>query len=144
MINSVVLMGRLTYEPELRSTPNGTAVIRFQIACDRRFKSKEEENKADFIDVTAWRQTAEFISRYFHKGSMIAVEGSIQTENFTDKDGNKRKSVQVVANNVSFCGLKSESDTASDTPFNQPAPSYAEADNSDFEEIPDDEDDLPF
>lgn len=142
MINSVVLMGRLTYDPELRSTPNGVSVIRFQIACDRRFRGSDEERKADFIDVTAWRQTAEFISRYFHKGSMIAVEGSIQTENFTDKDGNKRKSVQVVANNVSFCGSKAESDTALDTPFNQPAPNYA--DNSDFEEIPDDEDNLPF
>ena len=144
MINSVVLMGRLTYEPELRATSNRTSVIRFQIACDRQFQTKEEERKTDFIDVTAWRQTAEFISRYFRKGSMIAVEGSIQTENFTDKDGNKRKSVQVVANNVSFCGSKAEGDTASDTPFHQPAPSYAEADNSDFEEIADDDDDLPF
>ena len=142
MINSVVLMGRLTYDPELRSTPSGVSVIRFQIACDRRFQGSDEERKADFIDVTAWRQTAEFISRYFHKGSMIAVEGSIQTENFTDKDGNKRKSVQVVANNVSFCGSKAESNTTSDTPFNQPAPNYA--DNSDFEEIPDDDDDLPY
>lgn len=141
MINSVVLMGRLTYDPELRSTPNGVSVIRFQIACDRQYQANGEERKADFIDVTAWRQTAEFISRYFHKGSMIAIEGSIQTENFTDKDGNKRKSVQVVANNVSFCGSKAENSAAS--PFNQPAPSYAEADDNDFEEIVDD-DDLPF
>ena len=144
MINSVVLMGRLTYEPELRSTPNGVAVIHFQIVCDRRFKSNEEENKADFIDITAWRQTAEFISRYFHKGSMIAVEGSIQTDNFTDKDGNKRKSVQVVANNVSFCGSKAESGTATDSAINQPEPSYVAADDADFEEIIDDDDDLPF
>lgn len=143
MINSVVLMGRLTYDPELRSTPNGVSVIRFQIACDRQFQNKGEERKADFIDVTAWRQTAEFISRYFRKGSMIALEGSIQTENFTDKDGNKRKSVQVVANNVSFCGSKAESETTSKASFNQPAPSYA-SDNSDFEEIADDDDDLPF
>ena len=106
MINSVVLMGRLTYDPELRTTPNGISVVRIQLACDRNFQRSGEERKADFIDVTAWRQTAEFISRYFRKGSMIAVEGSIQTENFTDKDGNKRKSVQVVANNVSFCGSK--------------------------------------
>lgn len=143
MINSTVLMGRLTYEPELRSTPNGISVIRFQIACKRQFQSKREECKADFIDIIAWRQTAEFISRYFHKGSMIAIEGSIQTELFTDKDGNKRKSVQVVANNVSFCGSKAENNSDSDSPFHQPAPSYAEADNSDFEEIADD-DDLPF
>lgn len=144
MINSVVLMGRLTYEPELRTTPNGLSVIRFQIACDRNYQAKGEERKADFIDITAWRQTAEFISRYFHKGSMIAVEGSIQTDNFVDKDGNNRKSVTVVANNVSFCGSKAESGTTANPVFSQPAPSYASADNSDFEEIVDEDDDLPF
>ena len=143
MINSVVLMGRLTYDPELRTTPTGISVIRFQIACDRNYQAKGEDRKADFIDVTAWRQTAEFISRYFRKGSMIAIEGSIQTDNFTDKDGNKRKSVTVVANNVSFCGSKAESGNSSPV-YNQPAPSYASADNSDFEEIVDGDDDLPF
>ena len=144
MINSVIIMGRLTYDPELRTTPNGISVVRFQVACDRNFSRSGEERKTDFIDVTAWRQTAEFVSRYFRKGSMIAVEGSIQTDNFTDKDGNKRKSVQVVANNVSFCGSKAESGTTSNPVFSQPAPSYASADNSDFEEISDDDDDLPF
>ena len=144
MINSVIIMGRLTYDPELRTTPNGISVVRFQVACDRNFSRSGEERKADFIDVTAWRQTAEFVSRYFRKGSMIAVEGSIQTDNFTDKDGNKRKSVQVIANNVSFCGSKAESGTTSNPVFSQPAPSYASADNSDFEEISDDDDDLPF
>ena len=143
MINSVVLMGRLTYDPELRTTPTGISVIRFQIACDRNYQAKGEERKADFIDVTAWRQTAEFISRYFRKGSMIAIEGSIQTDNFTDKDGNKRKSVTVVANNVSFCGSKAESGNSNPV-YKQPAPSYASADNSDFEEIVDGDDDLPF
>lgn len=144
MINSVVLMGRLTFDPELRTTSNGISVVRFQVACDRNFQRSGEERKADFIDVTAWRQTAEFISRYFRKGSMIAVEGSIQTDSFTDKDGNKRKTVQVVANNVSFCGSKAESGTTSNPVFSQPAPSYASADNSDFEEIIDDDDNLPF
>lgn len=144
MINSVVLMGRLTYDPELRTTPTGLSVVRFQIACDRNYQARGEERKADFIDVTAWRQTAEFVSRYFRKGSMIAIEGSIQTDNFTDKDGNKRKSVTVVANNVSFCGSKAESTTNPNPAFAQPAPSYASADNSDFEEIVDDDDDLPF
>ena len=144
MINSVVLMGRLTYEPELRTTPNGLSVIRFQIACDRNYQAKGEERKADFIDITAWRQTAEFISRYFHKGSMIAVEGSIQTDNFVDKDGNNRKSVTVVANNVSFCGSKAESGTTANPAFSQPAQSYASADTSDYEEIVDADDDLPF
>jgi single-strand DNA-binding protein len=142
MINTVALMGRLTYEPELRTTPSGVSVLSFQIACDRNYQRSGEERKADFIDCVAWRQTAEFISRYFHKGSMIAVEGSIQTENFTDKDGNKRKQIQVVANNVSFCGSKAETGTGAG--FTQPAPSYASADNSDFEEIVDDDDDLPF
>lgn len=143
MINTVALMGRLTYEPELRKTPNGVSVISFQIACDRNYQRSGEERKSDFIDCTAWRQTAEFIERYFHKGSMIAVEGSIQTENYTDKDGNKRKQVQVVANNVSFCGSRSESGV-NNQGYSQPVPSYANADNSDFEEIVDDDDDLPF
>lgn len=144
MINSVVLMGRLTYEPELRTTPSGVSVIRFQIACDRQYQKAGEERKADFIDVTAWRQTAEFISRYFHKGSMIAVEGSIQTDNYTDKDGNKRKQVQVIANNVSFCGSKAESGTGMAQDYSQPAPSYANASNSDFTDLVDDDDELPF
>lgn len=149
MINSVVIMGRLTYEPELRSTQSGISVIRFQVACDRNYQKSGEERKADFIDVTAWRQTAEFVSRYFHKGSMIAVEGSIQTDSYTDKDGNKSKSVQVVANNVSFCGSKAETYQAeNETPVaqDQPSPSYESSDNSDFETIDDDDDgyDLPF
>ena len=143
MINSVVIMGRLTYEPELRSTQSGISVIRFQVACDRNYSKSGEDKKTDFIDVTAWRQTAEFVSRYFHKGSMIAVEGSIQTDSFTDRDGNKRKSFKIVANNVSFCGSKAGSGSAN-TEDSQPAPSYASADNSDFEEIVDDDDDLPF
>ena len=133
MINSVVIMGRLTYEPELRATPSGISVVRFQVAVDRNFQRAGEERKADFIDVTAWRQTAEFVSKYFRKGSMIAVEGSIQTDNFTDKDGNKRKSVQVVASNVSFCGSKAESG----------AQTAAPAPDAEFEPIGGD-DDLPF
>ena len=146
MINMVALMGRLTYEPELRTTPSGVSVLRFQVACDRNYQRSGQDRQADFIDCVAWRQTAEFISRYFHKGSMIAVEGSIQTSSYTDKNGNNRKQVEVVANNVSFCGSKSESGItgAANPAFAQPAPSYASADNSDFEEIVDDDDDLPF
>lgn len=146
MINMVALMGRLTYEPELRTTPSGVSILRFQVACDRNYQRSGQDRQADFIDCVAWRQTAEFISRYFHKGSMIAVEGSIQTSSYTDKNGNNRKQVEVVANNVSFCGSKSESGTtgAANPAFAQPAPSYASADNSDFEEIVDDDDDLPF
>ena len=145
MINMVALMGRLTYEPELRKTPSDVSVLRFQVACDRSYQRAGAERQADFIDCVAWRQTAEFISRYFHKGSMIAVEGTIQTSNYTDKNGNNRKQIEVLANNVSFCGSKSESGNAAPTGgYNEPAPSYARADNSDFEEIVDDDDDLPF
>jgi single-strand DNA-binding protein len=139
-------MGRLTYEPELRATPSGVSVVRFQVAVDRNYQKAGEERKTDFIDCTAWRQTAEFVCKYFHKGSMIAVEGSLQTDNYTDQNGEKRKSVQLVASQVSFCGSKAESGTTganSNPAFAQPAPSYASADNSDFEEIVDD-DDLPF
>ena len=143
MINMVALMGRLTYEPELRQTTTGVSVLRFQVACDRNYQKSGAERQADFIDCVAWRQTAEFISRYFHKGSMIAVEGTIQTSNYTDKDGNNRKQVEVLANNVSFCGSKAENGTTNPA-FSQPAPSYASADNTDFEEIVDDDDDLPF
>ncbi len=144
MMNMVALMGRLTYEPELRTTPSGVSVLRFQIACDRSYQKSGTERQADFIDCVAWRQTADFISRYFHKGSMIAVEGSIQTQNYTDKNGNQRKSVEVVANNVNFCGSRNEGGAAPAQAFEQPAPSYASAQSSDFEEIVDDDDDLPF
>lgn len=144
MINTVAIMGRLTFEPELKTTPSGVSVLRFQVACDRNFQRAGAERQTDFIDCVAWRQTAEFISRYFHKGSMIAVEGSIQTSSYTDKNGNNRKQVEVVANNVSFCGSKNESGTSASPAYSQPAPSYANADNSDFEEIVDDDDDLPF
>lgn len=138
-------MGRLTFEPELKTTPSGVSVIRFQIACDRSYQAQGQDRQADFIDCVAWRQRAEFISRYFHKGSMIAIEGSIQTSNFTDKNGNNRKQVEVVANNVSFCGGRNEgANGAAPQQYAQPAPSYASADNSDFEEIVDDDDDLPF
>ena len=133
MINSVVIMGRLTYEPELRATPSGVSVVRFQVAVDRSYQKAGEERKTDFIDCTAWRQTAEFVCKYFHKGSMIAVEGSLQTDNYTDQNGEKRKSVQVVASQVSFCGSKAESGAQTTAP----APA------AEFEPI-DDDDDLPF
>ena len=106
MINTVAIMGRICHDLELKSIPSGVSVIRFTIACDRNYQAQGQERQADFIDCVAWRGTADFISRNFRKGSMIAVEGSIQTSNFTDKDGNKRKQVEVVANNVSFCGGK--------------------------------------
>ena len=147
-INNVTLLGRLTYSPELRSTPNGVSVLRFQVACDRTYQKDSQNRQADFIDCVAWRQTAEFISRYFHKGSMIAVEGTIQTSNYTDKDGNKRKQIEVLANNVSFCGGKSENGTqgtqgAQNEQYTQGGMDI-NPDTSDFEEIVDDDDDFPF
>lgn len=148
MINMVALMGRLTYSPELISTPNGVSVLRFQVACDRNYQKDSQNRQADFIDCVAWRQTAEFISRYFHKGSMIAVEGTIQTSNYTDKDGNKRKQIEVLANNVSFCGGKAENGSqgtqgAQNEQYTQGGMDI-NYDTSDFEEIVDDDDDLPF
>lgn len=116
MINSVVLMGRLTHEPELQATASGLSVTRFQIAVDRKY-TKGEERKADFIYITAWRRTAEFVCRYFHKGSMIALEGSIQTDSYTDSYGNKVKNVTVVASNVSFCESRQAASTVSTPEF---------------------------
>lgn len=133
MLNSTILLGRICNDLELKSTQSGTEILNFTIACDRKFQSQGEK-KTDFIDCIAWKQTAEFISRYFSKGSMIAIEGRLQTDNYTDKNGNKRKSVVVVAESVSFCGGKSESkDSKPDLNV-----------NSDFEEIEDDDDSLPF
>ncbi len=143
MINTVVLMGRLTYEPELRVTQNGISVINFQLACDRQYQARGEDRKTDFIDCQAWRQTAEFISRYFHKGDMIAVTGSVQTSKFTDKDGAKRKTVFVCVNEASFCGSKSESNASQQYP--QPNEKDTLSTNTnEFEEIVDEDDDLPF
>ena len=146
MVNCAVIMGRLVADPELRTTGSGISVTSFTVAVDRRFNRQGEERQADFIDVIAWRQTAEFICKYFRKGSMIAIQGYIQTRMYEDKNGNKRKAVELVADNVSFCGSKSErgSSYARDDSFvnAQPAPSYSTADEGDFKEIP--EDDLPF
>ena len=148
MINNVVLMGRLTADPELKTTQSGISVTSFSIAVERNYAPKGQERQTDFINVVAWRQTAEFVTRYFHKGSMIAVEGSIQTRKYQDKNGNNRVAVEIVANNVSFCGSKAESGTGSPDGGYQPAArqtaSYQTAGADDFEELPDDEDDLPF
>lgn len=148
MINNVVLMGRLVASPELRSTGTGVSVVSFTLAVERAFAKAGEQRQADFIDCVAWRQTAEFISKYFPKGSMIAVTGNIQTRNYEDKNGNKRKAVEVVVDNASFCGSKAESGTSNggySTPAAPvaPAPSFTSGSESDFEEISED-DDLPF
>lgn len=103
MLNIVAIQGRLTADPELKHTPSGVAVTSFTLAVDRYAK---EERKTDWVDVVAWRQTAEFICKYFTKGQMIAVTGSIQTRSYEDKQSNKRKAVEIVAKEVSFCGSK--------------------------------------
>lgn len=136
MLNSVVIMGRLVADPELRTTANATPVTSFTVAVDKRFNKLGEERQADFIDVVAWRQTAEFVSKYFRKGSMIAVQGSIQTRMYEDKNGNKRKAVEVLADEVSFCGDKNIN--AAPTPT---TPTITPADEE-YRDIP--EDNLPF
>jgi single-strand DNA-binding protein len=109
MLNNVIIMGRLTRDPELRRTQGGTAVTSFTMAVDRDFKSQSGEKETDFIDVVAWRNTGEFAAKYLAKGRMAAVEGRIQVRDWQDKDGNRRKSVEVVADNVYFADSKRDS-----------------------------------
>lgn len=133
MINSVVLMGRMVADAELRTTTSGISVARFTIAVDRQFK-QGDERKANFINCIAWRQTADFVSKYFRKGSMIALTGSIETNNYEDKNGNKRTSFEVIADNVSFCGSKREQKEEPDVNMN----------DIDIDSETDPFDDLPF
>ena len=107
MLNSVILMGRLTADPELRTTTGGNSVTSFTVAVDRQYK-QGDERQADFINCVAWRNTADFVTTYFKKGQMIALQGRIETRNYEDKNGNKRVAVEVIADNVSFCGGKAE------------------------------------
>ena len=109
MLNKICLMGRLTADPELRHTGSDTPVTSFTLAVDRDFKNQSGEKETDFIDVVAWRGTAEFVSRYFTKGRMAVVEGRLQIRNWTDKDGGKRRSAEVVAENVYFGDTKRDS-----------------------------------
>ncbi len=146
MINCAVIMGRLTADPELRTTSTGVSVTSFCVAVDRSYVRPGEERQADFINVTAWRQTADFVTRYFRKGSMIAVQGSIQTRSYEDKNGNKRTAVEIVADNVSFCGSRN-SDGASQNRFEAPAantPSYQSENTDSFSQISSGDDDLAF
>lgn len=139
MFNLVVLTGRLTADPELKTTPNGISVTSFSIAVSRRYRSGETA-ETDFINIVAWRQSAEFVCKYFTKGSMIGIEGSIQTRKYTDKNGNNRTAFEVVANNVQF--VESKRDSAA--PGAEPA-SFSNAGANDFAELGDvSDDDLPF
>lgn len=131
MLNKIIIMGRLTRDPELRRTQGGTAVTSFTMAVDRDFKSQSGEKETDFIDVVAWRNTGEFAAKYLAKGRMAAVEGRIQVRDWQDKDGNRRKSVEVVADNVYFADSKRDS---------KPQESR---DDQEFDEIEDDGD-FPF
>ena len=153
MLNVAAIMGRLTADPELRKTPSGVSVTTFTLAVDRSYAKAGTERQADFIDVVAWRGTAEFVCRYFTKGRLMAVDGSIQTRNYEDKNGNKRKSVEIVANNVSFAGdgrrdnNGGSSYEAAPLPteppaFSEPAAAYSSGSSDDFTEVLGD--DLPF
>lgn len=146
MLNKVILMGRLTAEPELRHTQSGTAVASFRIAVERDFKDKETgEKKSDFINIVAWRSTAELVSRYFTKGRMAIVDGKLQVREYTDKDGNRRYAVEVVANSVYF--VDSRKDSAGDgdrEPYPYQPQTGGESHDA-FADITDSDDgDLPF
>lgn len=144
MFNLVVLSGRLTADPELKTTPNGVSVTSFSIAVDRRYKQGEEK-QTDFINIVAWRQTAEFITKYFSKGSMIGIEGSIQMRRYQDKDGNNRTAFEVIANNVQFIEskrLESNGENFLPTTENDPLAQIVER-LEDFTEVTTD-DDVPF
>ena len=152
MLNVVAIMGRLVADPELCTTTQGNSVCSFRIACDRSYVQQGQERQADFIDVVAWRHQADFVSKYFQKGSMIAIEGSLQTRNYQDKNGNNRTAVEVVANNISFAGAKRqdaqsapsyEQQTISHVQQAKAQSGFAQGNTDDFAVI-DDNDDLPF
>ena len=136
MLNKIIVMGRLTHDPELRRTGSGTPVCSFSIACDRDFKSQSGEKETDFFDVVAWRATGEFVSKYFTKGRMAVVEGRLQIREWQDKEGNKRRSAEVMAESVFFADSRAAGNGAS-------APSAAPGLSEIAEEDEPDED-LPF
>ena len=147
MLNVVVLTGRLVADPELRHTASDLAVTTFTIAVNRRYARAGEERQTDFIDIVAWRSNAEFVCKYFQKGSLIAIEGSIQTRTYQDKDGKNRKVFEVVANNVQFAESKKDGGNVS-APQNAFEPSdnmnsYSSGSDEDFQTT-DTDDDLPF
>ena len=158
MLNVVAIMGRLVADPELRTTQQGTNVCTFRIACERSYSKPGEQRQADFVDIVAWGKTAEFICKFFQKGSLIAVEGSLQTRNYQDKQGNKRTAVEVVANNISFSGAKAADKPAAASyeqqtrgihvqqakaAQNAQQPAYTQGSMDDFAVV-NETDDLPF
>ena len=146
MLNSVVMMGRLVADPELRTTPNGASVASFTIAVDRPFQRSGAEKVTDFFDLVAWRNQAEFISRFFHKGNLIAVQGYMTTRTYTDRNGVNRKAYELVVENAHFAESKRDAANAGPAPAAAPAapaPAYSSGDKGDFTEIAGD-DDIPF
>jgi single-strand DNA-binding protein len=142
MLNKIFIMGRLTRDPELRRTQNGTAVAGFALAVDRDFKNADGTKETDFIEVVAWRSSAEFVSKYFAKGRMAVVEGRLQIRDWQDKDGNKRRNAEVVADNVYFGDSKKEGDSSGGYKAAGKAVDV-EPGEGEFAEI-EDEEDLPF
>lgn len=152
MLNKIFIMGRLTRDPELRRTNNGTAVASFSLAVDRDYKNADGTKETDFIDVVAWRQSAEFVSKYFSKGRMAVVEGRLQMRDWTDKDGNKRRNAEVVVDNIYFGDSKRDGNIGPGN-YSASAGSYGAPDGgysvptpspSGFAEIDDEDGDLPF
>ena len=159
MLNKAILMGRLTRDPELKYTQNNLPVVQFTVAVERNRAAQGQEKQADFINIVAWRKTAEFVSRWFTKGMMIIVTGSIQSRSWQDKNGNNRTSVEVVADDVQFGESKRSREAKSgyqggytnayaapqQAPASRTAPSFdMPAGNSDFSEISDDDGKVPF
>ena len=148
-MNVICLMGRLTGDPELKTTQNGVSVTSFSVAVDRAYRSKDQERQTDFINCVAWRNTAEFISRYFRKGQRIALQGSLQSRKYTANDGSQRTVYEVVVDNAFFC--ESKGGNAGGAPgydsqipvYSEAKPAFSTANSGDFEDILTDED-LPF
>lgn len=140
MLNKIFIMGRLTRDPELRRTNSGTAVTSFTLAVDRDFKNADGTKETDFVDCVVWRQTAEFVSKYFEKGRMAVVEGRLQIRDWQDKNGNKRRNAEVIADNVYFGDSRSDNAPGS----YQAAKAPVNVDAEDFAEVEDDDSDLPF
>ena len=130
MENIVVVQGRMVRDPELRRTAGGTAVCSFTLACERDFKDDQGKKETDFLDVVAWRQTAEFVAKYFRKGRMVLVRGRLQLRDWTDKDGNKRRNAEILADKAYFC------DTNRETPQELPAQGFAELVDEEDGELP--------
>jgi len=135
--NVVILLGRLTRDPELKTTASGTEVCNFSVACDRGYAKQGEEKQTDFIECQAWQKTGVFVSTYFHKGDMISLVGSLRSEKYTDKDGKNRTAWRVNCDQVGFCGGKKDNNVSYQN--NAPAPAQA-----DFSEVVADDDGFPF